>query len=171
MATMYIERQRKRRKCKLDAYYYYLTVQNGRQKKRTYIPLRKVLAVMAMLENRKLKEKYVKSPEKVVDRHGGESFYPVSLKHIIKSAGYNIQGSRLRICWKRFLTKAAASIRFTMLEPLCRDEVESPENLLCLNRKAYSLMKRRNRYAVKTSYNDCMAELCPESAGQIKELR
>lgn len=159
MATMYIERQRKRRKWKLDAYYYYLTVQENGQKKRTYIPLRKVLAVMDMLEARKLTEKQRENRKKLVDEHEGKSFYPDPLKYIIQSAGYNIKGSRLRICWKRFLTKAAASVRFTMLEPLCRNAVKSPENLLLLNRKAYSLMKRRNRYGIKTSYNECMAEM------------
>jgi hypothetical protein len=168
MATMCLERRRVKRKFAPDAYYYYLTTRQGSLKKRTYIPLCKVADVMDMLKARRLNGKRKTGPAgKDVDQPDDRRFYPESLRHIIASAGYNVQGSRIMICWKRFLTKAAASVRFSLLEPEYQDAVGSPDNLLRLNTEAYSIMQRRNRNKIRTSYQDCMAELCPIGMNDI----
>jgi hypothetical protein len=161
MATMYIERRREKRKLKPDSFYYYLTVQEKTRKKRKYIPLGKVSGLMNMLERNRIKGKKTGRMKKAVDGNEEKGFYPEYLKHLIASAGYSIQGSKIKTCWKRFFTLAAASVRFSMLEPECQDAVKSPENLLRLNREAHSLLKRRNRRGIKTSFQECMGELWP----------
>ena len=157
---MCIERRRVNRKLAPPSFYYYLVTRENGRRKRTYVPLINVLVVMEMLGRRKLKNKHKERSAKVPSAPLEKRFYPEPLRHIMQSAGYKLQGARMHISWERFLTKAAASVRFSMLEPEYRIAVGSSENLLRLNRKAYSLLKRRNRYEVKTSYLECMSEVC-----------
>ena len=153
MATMYIEKRKVKSKLGFDTYYY-LTVQEKKQKKRTYIPLRKVSAVMDLLEMRKPRKKRTE-PDKAVNEPREKSFYPKSLKFILESAGYGVFGPKLRR-GKKFLSKSAARVRFDLLDKESREMIGSPGNLLRINMEALSLLKRRNRYGMKTSYQKCM---------------
>ena len=161
MATIHIERRRVKRKLAPPSFYYYLVTRENGRRKRTYVPLLRVLDVMEMLEKRKV-EKQNKKERSAKDSSGsfGKRFYFEPLRHIMQSAGYQLQGARMHICWNKFLTKAAASVRFSMLDPKYQAAVGSSKNLLMLNRKAYSLLKRRNSYGIKTSYLECMSEVC-----------
>ncbi|MEI6424209.1 MAG: hypothetical protein WCP55_18480, partial [Lentisphaerota bacterium] len=142
MAPMRLERKRVKRKLNPDTFYYYIISRENSRKKRTYVPLRKILDVMDMLEKRRLKERQKESPEKSFKEPMEKSFFPKQMRFILKSAGYSIRGSTLKR-GRNFMSKAAASVRFSMLEPECQDAMKSPENLLRLNRGAYSLLKRR----------------------------
>ena len=158
MAPMLLERKRVKRKLNPDTFYYYLTKRENGRKKRTYVPLRSVLTVMDMLENRKLKEKQKGSSEKSFKESSEISFFPKPMRFMLESAGYSIHGSTLKR-GRNFMSKRAAAVRFEMLDSESREIVGSPENLLRLNVEACSLLKYRNRWGIKTSYNDCMAEV------------
>ena len=157
---MRLERKRVKRKLNPDTFYYYIINRENGRKKRTYVPIRKVIAVMDMLEERRLKQKQKKIPEKSFKEPVEKSFFPKRMRFILKSAGYSIRGSTLKR-GRNFMSKAATSVRFSMLEPECQVAVKTPENLLRLNREAHSLLKRRNRRGIKTSYRECMGELWP----------
>ncbi len=57
------------------------------------------------------------------------------------------------------MSSSAANVRFGMLDRESQEIVGSAANLLRLNVEACSLLKYRNRWGIKTSYNDCMSEV------------
>ncbi len=157
MASAYVERIYRKYRGRRHPYYF-LTLRDGKKRKRKYIPFLEVIAMMEFLEMEKRRKRQVKNTDKDVAESRDMSFFPKQMRFILKSAGYSIRGSTLKR-GRNFMSKAAASVRFSMLEPECQNAVKSPENLLRLNREAYSLLKRRNRRGIKTSYQECMGEL------------
>ena len=47
----------------------------------------------------------------------------------------------------------------TGVRPESKEIIGSPENLLRINTEALSLLKHRNRYAIKTNYEQCMSDV------------
>ncbi len=157
MASAYIERIERKYRGRRHPYYF-LTVRKGKIRKRKYIPFREVLSVMEVLEmNRKKKHKL--KQEKSFKEPMEKNFFPKPLRFLLKSAGYSVRGSELKR-GRNFMSKSAANVRFEMLDRESQKFVRSPANLLRMNSEACSLLKYRNRWGIKTSYNDCMAEVC-----------
>ncbi len=168
MATVYIEKiGRGFRRCRQVSYY--LTLKKGGKRKRRYLPKRKVPAMMALIESRKKKSRTVKSPELMNGIHMEKSFYPKPLRFMLENlAGYSVRGSKLKR-GKSFMTMDAAAARFAMLDRELREVVGTPENLLEICRKANSLLKRRNRMGIRTTYDECMQNITEENHVEKEE--
>ena len=157
MASAYLERIDRRYRGRRHPYYF-LTVRNNGRRKRKYIRFRDVLDVMDILEMQKRKKRQGKEPDRRVSEPRDRSFFPRHLKIILNAAGYSVCGSALER-GKNFLSKSAARVRFGLLDRESRERVGSPENLLRINTEALSLLKRRNRYGMKTSYEQCVSDV------------
>jgi hypothetical protein len=168
MATMRIERRSVKRKLAPPAFYYYLVTQDKGNRKRMYIRLRNVLGMMDMVERERRRTKMKESTAKAGSGPREKTFFQKTLRLVLESAGYSTYGSTLKR-GKSYMSKQATGVRFAMLDRESQEMVGSPENLLKINGEANSLLKRRNRYGIKTNYNQCMQNVMEEKNVEEKE--
>lgn len=84
---------------------------------------------------------------------------------ILNAAGFGTKGSRVIVKYKKYLTLEASAFRFSLLSQQDQQVIGSPDKLLDLCRKGYSLLKSRNRKSIPTTYEECFRDTAVEELG------
>ena len=96
--------------------------------------------------------------------HGGgvQPFVPTLMRPLLSQSGYSVWRGKVGRSWPVFLTLEAAQARYDLLDDTAKASVGSAERLHHASVAAYRRMKSRNRRAVATTYDDCLAETLAE---------
>ena len=103
--------------------------------------------------------------KKLKKRNGRPKVYPAELYELLDAAGFGTNRSEIVVKYKKFLTLEASTYRFGLLSEVDKKVIGSPEILLDLCKKGYSLLKRRNRLSIPTSYEQCFYDRAIEELG------
>ena len=103
--------------------------------------------------------------KKLKRRNGRPKVFDTHLYELLDCAGFGTIGIEIVVKYKKFLTLEAAAFRFSLLTEHDRQVVGSPGNLLDLCKRGYSLLKRRNRLSISTTYEQCFHDTAVEELG------
>jgi len=104
---------------------------------------------------------------KIKRKHGRPKAFDPELYDLLEPAGFKTNGSEIVINYKKYFTLEAAAYRFELLSDDDKAVIGEPANLLSLCKQAYSLLKSRNRRAIKTTFEDCFHDNIMEKVGSI----
>lgn len=111
-----------------------------------------------LYQSSKKRKRWLKSLKKLRSSkgpRGQKTYYPKPLINILKSLGYSVKGSEIRINRKRFLKYDAICLRFAMLDDRNKEVIGSPKNLLQVTKDAFSKLKSANSRKQKTTFEKC----------------